>query len=45
MTDENLATRTLNYTLEDGYNVNSMLYVFVLVFKMLGLPENTGSET
>lgn len=43
--DESLATRTLNYTLEDGYNVNSMLYVFVIVFKMPGLPEDTGSET
>lgn len=45
MPDENLATRTLNYILENGYNVNSMLLVFVIVFKMPGLPEDTGSET
>lgn len=45
MPDEDLATRTLNYILENGYNVNSMLLVFVIVFKMPGLPEDTGSET
>lgn len=40
-----LAARTLNYTLENGYNVNSMSCVFVIVFRMPGLPEDTGSET
>lgn len=43
--DENLATGTLNYTLENGYNVNSMSCAFLIVFKMPGLPEDTGSET